>query len=74
MSKRMLYALLPAVFAFAPSLIAQAVPPNLPNRLTAQERPVFQVAAVIGTVFWFNMLQALLDEPRTLKADLAALR
>lgn len=39
MPKRMLYALLPALFAVAPPLlIAQAVPANLPNRLTAEER------------------------------------
>lgn len=39
MSKRMLFALLPAVFAAAPlALTAQSVPSNFPNRLTAEER------------------------------------
>lgn len=38
MSKRMLCALLPAVLAVAPPLIAQAVPANLPNRLSDDER------------------------------------
>jgi predicted ATPase/class 3 adenylate cyclase len=44
------------------------------DRLSAHERLVFQVAAVIGPVFWFNILQALLGNAPTLRADLAALQ
>lgn len=44
------------------------------DRLSARERLVLQIAAVIGSVFWLNMLQALLDETRTLKEDLTALQ
>jgi predicted ATPase/class 3 adenylate cyclase len=44
------------------------------DRLSPQARLVFQIAAVIGPVFWLNMLQALLGETHTLKADLAALQ
>lgn len=44
------------------------------DRLAAQERLVFQVAAVIGPVFWLNVLQALLGDFPSLKADLAALQ
>ncbi|MBI5294636.1 MAG: AAA family ATPase [Chloroflexi bacterium] len=44
------------------------------DRLSAHERLVFQVAAVIGSVFWFNILEALLGNTPTLKADLAALQ
>jgi len=44
------------------------------DRLSAQERLVLQVSAVIGSVFWLNMLQTILGEPPTLKADLAALQ
>lgn len=43
-------------------------------RLSTQERVVFQVAAVIGPVFWLNMLQVLLGEHDTVKADLTALQ
>ncbi|MFZ5881243.1 MAG: AAA family ATPase [Chloroflexota bacterium] len=44
------------------------------DRLSAHERLVFLVAAVIGPVFWFNILQAVLGDSSTLKADLAALQ
>jgi class 3 adenylate cyclase len=44
------------------------------DRLSAQERLVLQIAAVIGPVFWLGMLQALLGETPTLKADLTALQ
>lgn len=44
------------------------------DRLSAQERLVLQIAAVIGPVFWLNMIQSLLGETRTLKADLTALQ
>jgi predicted ATPase/class 3 adenylate cyclase len=44
------------------------------DRLSAHERLVFQVAAVIGPVFWFNILQALLGNAPTLRADLATLQ
>lgn len=44
------------------------------DRLSAQERLVLQIGAVIGPVFWLNMVQALLVESPTLKADLAALQ
>jgi hypothetical protein len=44
------------------------------DRLSAQERLVLQIASVIGPVFWHNMIQSLLGETRTLKADLTALQ
>ena len=44
------------------------------DRLSARQRQVLQIAAVIGPVFWLNMLQALLDAPQSLKDDLAALQ
>ena len=44
------------------------------DRLSTQQRLVLQTAAVIGPVFWLNMLDNLLGEPRTLKTDLAALQ
>jgi predicted ATPase/class 3 adenylate cyclase len=44
------------------------------DRLSAQQRLILQIAAVIGPLFWLNMLQALLDEPHTLRTDLAALQ
>lgn len=44
------------------------------DRLSAQERLVLQIAAVIGPVFWLNMIQGLLGETSTLKADLTALQ
>ena len=44
------------------------------DRLSNQERLVLQIAAVIGPVFWLNLIQALLGETQTLKTDLAALQ
>ena len=44
------------------------------DRLSTQERLVLQIAAVIGPVFWLNMIQDLLGETPTLKADLTALQ
>ncbi|MGZ9222036.1 MAG: AAA family ATPase, partial [Anaerolineales bacterium] len=44
------------------------------DRLSIQERSVLQTAAVVGPVFWLNMIQALLDDAHTLKTDLAALQ
>jgi class 3 adenylate cyclase len=44
------------------------------DRLAAHERLVLQIAAVIGPVFWFNMVQELIGDTATLKADLAALQ
>ena len=44
------------------------------DRLAGNERLVLQIASVIGSVFWFDILQALLNEPPTLKADLTALQ
>jgi class 3 adenylate cyclase len=44
------------------------------DRLSIQERLVLQIAAVIGQVFWLNMLQAILGETQTLRADLIALQ
>ena len=44
------------------------------DRLSAQQRLILQIAAVIGPLFWLNMLEALLGEPHTLRADLAALQ
>ena len=44
------------------------------DRLSIQERVVLQVAAVIGPVFWLNVLQTILGESQTLKANLTALQ
>ena len=44
------------------------------DRLSPQQRLVLQNAAVIGPVFWLNLLQSMLDDPQTLKTDLAALQ
>ncbi|MCI0553964.1 MAG: DUF2791 family P-loop domain-containing protein, partial [Anaerolineae bacterium] len=44
------------------------------DRLSTQQRSVLQTAAVIGPVFWLNMVDNLLGEPHTLKTDLAALQ
>ena len=44
------------------------------DRLSTQQRLILQTAAVIGPVFWLNMINRLLDEPPTLKTDLAALQ
>src|SRR5574341_107972 len=44
------------------------------DRLSTQQRLILQIAAVIGPLFWLNMLEALLDEPRTLRTDLTALQ
>lgn len=44
------------------------------DRLSTQQRLILQIAAVIGPLFWLNMLEALLDEPHTLRTDLAALQ
>jgi len=44
------------------------------DRLSPQEGLVLQIAAVIGPVFWLNIVQALLGDTDTLRADLAALQ
>lgn len=44
------------------------------DRLASHERLVLQIASVIGPVFWSNMVQDLLGDTQTLKADLAALQ
>ena len=44
------------------------------DRLGIHERQVLQIASVIGSVFWSNMVQDLLGDTQTLKADLAALQ
>jgi class 3 adenylate cyclase/tetratricopeptide (TPR) repeat protein len=44
------------------------------DRLSVQQRMILQIASVIGPLFWLNMLVALLDEPQTLRTDLAALQ
>ncbi|HET9909912.1 MAG TPA: adenylate/guanylate cyclase domain-containing protein [Anaerolineales bacterium] len=44
------------------------------DRLTAQQRLILQIAAVIGSVFWQNMLNHLLGDSPRLKTDLAALQ
>jgi class 3 adenylate cyclase len=44
------------------------------GRLMPEERYVMQIASVIGRTFWFNVLQAVADEAKSLKADLAALQ
>jgi len=44
------------------------------DRLSSHERLVLQIAAVIGPIFWSNMIQDLLGDTQTLKAELAALQ
>ena len=44
------------------------------GRLIPEERYVLQIASVIGGTFWFNVLQAIAVESKSLKADLAALQ
>lgn len=44
------------------------------DRLSAQQKLVLQIAAVIGPVFWFNLVQALLQDSGTIKAELAVLQ
>jgi tetratricopeptide (TPR) repeat protein len=44
------------------------------DRLTSQQRLILQIAAVIGSVFWLNMLNHLLGDSQRLKTDLAALQ
>ena len=44
------------------------------DRLSPQEGLVLQIAAVIGPVFWLNIVQALLGDTDTLRADLASLQ
>ncbi|MBL8095093.1 MAG: DUF2791 family P-loop domain-containing protein, partial [Anaerolineales bacterium] len=44
------------------------------DRLSLEQRFVVQVAAVIGAVFWYNLLEALVTEPGTLRVQLAALQ
>ena len=44
------------------------------NRLSQDERLVLEVAAVIGSVFWFSVLKSLVGEMRSLKSSLAALQ
>ena len=44
------------------------------GRLMPEERYVLQIASVIGRTFWFNVIQAVAVESKSLKADLAALQ
>jgi class 3 adenylate cyclase len=44
------------------------------GRLTPEERYVLQIASVTGRSFWFNVIQAVAVESKSLKADLAALQ
>jgi predicted ATPase/class 3 adenylate cyclase len=44
------------------------------DRTSPDERRVLQMAAVIGQVFWWNVLQALAGSPNKLKANLTALQ
>lgn len=44
------------------------------DRLTSDQQQVLQIAAVIGTVFWSNVLEALVPTPERLKAHLTALQ
>src|SRR5262249_43293596 len=44
------------------------------DRLSTQRKLVLQASAVIGSVFWTDMLQALLDESQTLQKDLMFLQ
>lgn len=44
------------------------------DRLSPEERYVLQVAAVIGSVFWYSALEYVAPEAHALKTDLAALQ
>jgi class 3 adenylate cyclase/tetratricopeptide (TPR) repeat protein len=44
------------------------------DRLSTHERSVLQIASVIGLVFWYNVLEAILGETPTLRNDLIALQ
>ncbi len=44
------------------------------DRLAPHERAVLQIASVIGHVFWFNMVEAMLGGTPTLRADLITLQ
>lgn len=44
------------------------------DRLSADERHVLQVAAVIGSVFWSNVVRAVVGEAKQLSRQLAALQ
>lgn len=44
------------------------------DRLTPQQRLILQIAAVVGSVFWLNMINNLLGDSQRLKTDLAALQ
>jgi hypothetical protein len=44
------------------------------DRLSSEERQVLQVAAVIGSVFWSNVLQAVVDDAIALRRHLTALQ
>lgn len=44
------------------------------GRLMPEERYVLQIASVIGMTFWFNVLQAVAVEAKSLKVDLAGLQ
>ena len=44
------------------------------DRLSSKQRLILQIASVIGPVFWLSMLEALLEESQSLRADLAALQ
>ncbi len=44
------------------------------DRLSSQQKSVLQVSSVIGSVFWMNMVQSLLDSPPTLQKDITVLQ
>ncbi len=44
------------------------------DRLSSQQKSVLQVSSVIGSVFWMNMVQSLLDSPLTLQKDITILQ
>ena len=44
------------------------------DRLSSQQKLVLQVSSVIGSVFWMNMVQSLLDGPATLQKDITILQ
>lgn len=44
------------------------------GRLMPEERYILQTASVIGMTFWFNVLEAVAPDAKSLKSDLAALQ
>jgi predicted ATPase len=44
------------------------------DRLSAQQKLVLQVSSVIGSVFWINLVQFLLDDPQSLQKDINILQ